>query len=813
MTTGGGRFDFDDGGTYCGGWEDGKAHGNGVCTGPKGQGEYAGAWQYGFEISGVYTWPSGNAYKGQWFQGKRHGLGVENKGRWMFKGEWTQGFKGRYGVRASTSSGAKYEGTWTTGLQDGYGCESYADGGTYQGQWYRGTRHGYGVRQSVPYGLASHYRPKAMRTSLTSLRSENEDELVVKSRDKKLDESRGGFVLKAKSDETPPTRRKSIFDKQGRSSLRKTLMSGLKLKKQKSTGDINDSPKRQTGSVRSTISSISHVSADSSQSGVTTASVYTDSNLSFVSQDDITDVNVTETYYGEWKNDKRSGFGISERSDGLKYEGEWYNNRKYGYGITTFKDSTREEGKYKNNVLISSGKKNKLFLIRTSKLRERVDSAALSAQRAAQIALQKADIAITRMANARAKAESADQAANRAQVDSDLARLKAKEFAPEFHQPGPDAIRKQLDNNEMGYGFSHVSDMANHQSYRTKANNTPHSQSNHEGHDPRGMSSLAVLQGDGQHFAANDFNYIQQQQQPLNSLPGGLANVGADQMQAMHVSQHGRSPSLKIRRYSFLAGSRRGRGFSEIFNSTVLNDHFDQYAAPDSVIGGHGTPNNPNNTTSNNPYNHSNHKPRPRQPPANPSPDSGVSDTLDEESAKVRSLQRRRTMPCIVDTIDSNKNMDSATAKQHLSELDTALSSENLTAKNPDMYLIENGLRKRLQAEVRSNTKQANVKLPKEYTITNVHKLDGVVAENRGSLPDLKNISEVKPISRREAYQLGHARREEVRRLQELAERRRQGDMAVIFGDVRDWCQERQLLVLVIALNLSLATMFFNLLS
>ena len=35
------------------------------------------------------------------------------------------------------------------------------------------------------------------------------------------------------------------------------------------------------------------------------------------------DANVTETYLGEWKNDKRSGFGVSERSDGLKYEGEW----------------------------------------------------------------------------------------------------------------------------------------------------------------------------------------------------------------------------------------------------------------------------------------------------------------------------------------------------------------------------------------------------------------------------------------------------------------------------------------------------------
>ena len=56
---------------------------------------------------------------------------------------------------------------------------------------------------------------------------------------------------------------------------------------------------------------------------------------------------------GEWKNDKRSGFGISERSDGLKYEGEWFNNRKYGYGVTTIRGQI-EEGKYKNNVLVTS---------------------------------------------------------------------------------------------------------------------------------------------------------------------------------------------------------------------------------------------------------------------------------------------------------------------------------------------------------------------------------------------------------------------------------------------------------------------------
>ena len=47
----------------------------------------------------------------------------------LYRGEWTQGFKGRYGVRQSATSNAKYEGTWANGLQDGYGSETYADGG------------------------------------------------------------------------------------------------------------------------------------------------------------------------------------------------------------------------------------------------------------------------------------------------------------------------------------------------------------------------------------------------------------------------------------------------------------------------------------------------------------------------------------------------------------------------------------------------------------------------------------------------------------------------------------------------------------
>lgn len=113
-------------------------------------------------------------------------------------------------------------------------------------------------------------------------------------------------------------------------------------------------------------------------------------------QDEHLDASVTETYMGEWKNDKRTGFGVSERSDGLRYEGEWFANRKYGYGVTTFRDGTKEEGKYKNNVLITSQKRKHIFLMRSAKFRERVDSAVNAAQRASKIALQKGDIAISR---------------------------------------------------------------------------------------------------------------------------------------------------------------------------------------------------------------------------------------------------------------------------------------------------------------------------------------------------------------------------------------------------------------------------------
>lgn len=60
------------------------------------------------------------------------------------------------------------------------------------------------------------------------------------------------------------------------------------------------------------------VKANYMPSSLPPRSVHTDSNASFIVEDEQLDGSVTETYMGEWKNDKRCGYGISERSDGLK---------------------------------------------------------------------------------------------------------------------------------------------------------------------------------------------------------------------------------------------------------------------------------------------------------------------------------------------------------------------------------------------------------------------------------------------------------------------------------------------------------------
>jgi junctophilin len=451
----GGRHDFDDGGTYCGSWSDGRANGHGVCTGPHGQGEYAGAWNYGFETSGTYTWPNGHVYAGEWSDGRRQGVGTETHGRWIYRGEWTAGLKGRYGIRHSTVSGARYEGTWVGGLQDGFGVETYADQSTYQGQWMRGQRHGYGIRQSAPFDAASLTRlhdesqlsrpdrgqqlpqqpppspqPDHHHNSLPVLNSIGPPSV---ERGRSLERGRAGFALTGNranvaNDDgrtTPSSAAATGHDEAPRrrsrsASLRRTIADGLgrigrrKKRHEMSTGDLTSATvTTQTLQVPRDVSPVSPPGGCNNVNSLTPSG------------------DLIETYMGEWKADKRCGYGISQRSDGLRYSGEWYNDKKCGYGATYFPDRRADEqGKYKDNDLVTdiTGTTRKFFAIRPSKMRERVNAAVTQARKAAEIAALKADVAASRRTTAKVKAELAERAAQIATENAQLAKVVAKRY-------------------------------------------------------------------------------------------------------------------------------------------------------------------------------------------------------------------------------------------------------------------------------------------------------------------------------------------------------------------------------------------------
>ena len=332
-----------------------------------------------------------------------------------------------------------------------------------------------------------------------------------------------------------------------------------------------------------------------------------------------------------------------------------------------------------------------------------------------------------------------------------------------FSPLGTDIIKKKLmEQNHNGqpheekFDFTQI-EMQNH---------TPHQRSKSMmGRDGPNMSSTDSQGASRKTSAQADYNYLSATN-PLLQSPNSL-NPSHETVISNHTP-HNRSPSLKIRRYSFLAGSRRGRGFSELFNSTILNDHFDQYSAQRDDSG------------LDKEYLAPDRKPH---HPSDASPDSGVSEGVDDG---LRTLQRRRTLPCIV---KDDSDQTGAIKEQ-------AHSSENLARKNPDTFIIENGIRKRVKgvtsASPSHNHSSSKGDLPKAYKIESQNKV-GQTGNTlgrtgvRGSLPDITTIhnSDVKAMPREEAYRLNLAKREELRRLQELAERRRQGDVAVILGDLR----------------------------
>lgn len=243
-------------------------------------------------------------------------------------------------------------------------------------------RHGYGVRQSVPYGVASLVR-SPLRTSLGSLRSERSNGALLAS-DGPAAGTRGGFVLNFHSDGEAGEKKRGLFR---RGSLFGSLQ---RLRKSESRSSVCS--KRSSAPSETALSGIS--SSDGNSAGSVGDGDPAEDDWT---REDGVDAAVTESYAGEWQNDKRNGFGVSERSDGLKYRGEWLNNKRHGYGATVFPGGAGEEGKYKNNVLVRGVRKH-FIPLKDAKTKRKVDRAVEGAARAAAVARTKVEIAISRYA-------------------------------------------------------------------------------------------------------------------------------------------------------------------------------------------------------------------------------------------------------------------------------------------------------------------------------------------------------------------------------------------------------------------------------
>jgi hypothetical protein len=233
----------------------------------------------------------------------------------------------------------------------------------------------------------------------------------------------------------------------------------------------------------------------------------------------------------------------------------------------------------------------------------------------------------------------------------------------------------------------------------------------------------------------------------------------------------------------------RNERFSELLNSTIVSDHFDQYRTlrDDSGLG--RDLDSPHESRYTPPGSHST-----RVPVPDASPDSGV-DT-EEVYSRSRPLQRRKTLPSIVKReVDLSKLKGGAKGKAPVG--DAVHSQQNLSQVETDTYIIENGIRKRVRAEVYAQPKHLTPaasneslerpkELPKRYRLESPTRLRRS-AGNRGSLPDVSQCKELQKtvMPRAEVSILSERRRKELIRQQEEDERKKQQEIVLRLGDVK----------------------------
>ena len=161
--------------------------------------------------------------------------------------------------------------------------------GSYRGQWLQGSRHGFGIRQSVPYGVAVHYRHQHKTLPSSSSQSSVHTPTSVDDYDTtpaaavvrrpRSDDGRGGFVLVTRSDPAAGGQSAAAGSESagGPLGFRGAVARTLRLRKQASAGE-GTSTSRMTGRRAARDGSGSRSASEDRDS------THTDSCTSFVSQ-------------------------------------------------------------------------------------------------------------------------------------------------------------------------------------------------------------------------------------------------------------------------------------------------------------------------------------------------------------------------------------------------------------------------------------------------------------------------------------------------------------------------------------------------
>lgn len=128
-----------------------------------------------------------------------------------------------------------------------------------------------------------------------------------------------------------------------------------------------------------------------------------------------------QIYEGEWRDDKRHGYGVLKIVGHHTYYGQWEENMRSGYGVMSYDEEKRkEEGQWQRGKLINKLKRKKLQL-KSKQLEAKVNQAHMSALQAAETARSKANLAEGRAITANAKSRAAVRAAQQAIKDAEIA--------------------------------------------------------------------------------------------------------------------------------------------------------------------------------------------------------------------------------------------------------------------------------------------------------------------------------------------------------------------------------------------------------